>query len=384
MTTVKGSDEARSGAGVVTLSASAAGIAEAARLLTHGGIVGIPTETVYGLAASVFDEVAIGRIYEAKGRPRGNPLIVHVSREMVAGGVVAGLDGLGLIRAAALNEEQVVAIQRLVATFWPGPLTLVVPRGERVPHAATGGGESVAVRMPDHPVTARLIAAAGVPLVAPSANRFGRISPTTARQVVEELGGRVDAVLDGGACNVGVESTVVRVERDGSVTVLRDGGLSREALGQRVTVNRRGVLHAKAGVTLESPGQLASHYAPVAKVVMWEGVVGREGFHGRLLGATREGLRALRVAVLAMDEAGAGEVTSALETSEACSAVVAVATLCRSRGNAHTDRDAAARLFTLLRELDGLQPDVIAVELPGEEMAGLWRAIRDRLMRAAA
>lgn len=217
-----------------TLRADAEGIARAAAILRAGGLVAVPTETVYGLAARADSDVAVARIYEAKGRPSFNPLIVHV-RSLDQARVLAELSP----QAARLAEEH-----------WPGPLTLVLKRrtGAGLAGAVTAGLDTVALRMPDHPVMRALLEMVDFPLAAPSANRSGFISPTTAAHVLTSLDGRIDAVIDGGACVAGVESTIVAVRTDGSIEVLRPGPID---LGQ-----------LSRSTSIEAPGQLASHYAP--------------------------------------------------------------------------------------------------------------------------
>jgi L-threonylcarbamoyladenylate synthase len=215
--------------------ADAAGIARAAHILESGGLVAVPTETVYGLAARADSAEAVARIYAAKGRPDFNPLIVHVA---------------GLEQAERLGTFSPSAKQ-LAAQHWPGPLTLVVPRREDagLADAVTAGLPTVALRAPAHPVMRALLAAVDFPIAAPSANRSGFISPTCAMHVLASLDGLIDLVLDGGACAAGVESTIVAVRADGSIEELRPGPL---AIGER----------AGRGGRIEAPGQLASHYAP--------------------------------------------------------------------------------------------------------------------------
>ncbi|UOR16171.1 L-threonylcarbamoyladenylate synthase [Qipengyuania aquimaris] len=218
-----------------TLEATKSGIARAAEILRAGGLVAVPTETVYGLAARADSDDAVARIYEAKGRPSFNPLIVHVSSIEHAK------------KLADFGKEA----ERLVAEHWPGPLTLVLPRKESagLADAVTAGLPTIALRMPDHAVMQALLAEAGVPLAAPSANRSGFISPTSAQHVLASLDGRIDAVVDGGECSAGVESTIVAVRADGSVEELRPGPLDiASGTGGKGRV--------------EAPGQLASHYAP--------------------------------------------------------------------------------------------------------------------------
>ncbi|MBP5618372.1 MAG: threonylcarbamoyl-AMP synthase, partial [Clostridia bacterium] len=190
------------------------GVAEAARLLREGGVVAIPTETVYGLAADAFNEDAVRRIFTAKGRPQDNPLIVHIS---------------DMAQLPDLVTEIPDAARKLAAAFWPGPLTMVLPRSNRLPASVSAGLDTVAVRMPSNPVDRAVIEQSGCPLAAPSANRSGRPSPTAARHVLDDLDGRIDAVLMSGDCAVGVESTVILLA-GGQKRLLRPGGVTREML----------------------------------------------------------------------------------------------------------------------------------------------------------
>lgn len=221
-----------------TLAADKGGIEHAAEILRGGGLIAVPTETVYGLAARADSDIAVAKIYEAKGRPSFNPLIVHVASKQAAR-LIAGFSP----EADALADAH-----------WPGPLTLVLPRrgGARLATAVTAGLETVALRVPNHPVMREILTLVDFPLAAPSANRSGYISPTCAQHVLSSLDGRIDGVIDGGTCPSGLESTIVAVRRDGSTQVLRPGPIE-------ISSERRG-----DGATgrIEAPGQLASHYAP--------------------------------------------------------------------------------------------------------------------------
>ena len=301
--------------------ADAAVVARAIEVLRAGGVVAIPTETVYGLAADVANAAAIARVYAIKGRPVNHPLIVHVH----------ALDALDGYVAATPPTLRVLA-----ARFWPGPLTAIVARGERTPHAVTGGQETVAVRVPRHPLALAILAGFGGALAAPSANRFGRVSPTSAAHVRTDLGDDVDVIVDGGPAEVGVESTIV--DLSGPVpAVLRAGAITpsqlSDALGTAVV--------ARSGGTVRAPGQLASHYAPRARLVL--------AAPGRLDEVARE-------------HAAAG-------------ARVAVLTL-------PADPAAAARtLYATLRALDDQRYDTIVATLPPDSEANA--ALRDRLTRAS-
>ncbi|MBK3520522.1 MULTISPECIES: L-threonylcarbamoyladenylate synthase [Streptomyces] len=319
------------------MKATTSDIEKAAEVLRAGGLVALPTETVYGLGANAEDPAAVSRIFQVKGRPPTHPLIVHI------GG------------AEHLDEwvEEVPATARLLAEhFWPGPLTLVLRRGRRVPLEATGGLETVAVRVPDHPVALALLAAFGGGVTAPSANRFGSVSPTTAHHVRAELGEGVDFVLDGGPCEVGVESTIV--DATGEVpAILRPGGVTREDL--EAVLGRPVAVPATSQVRV--PGQHPSHYAPRARVVLVEPEkVVAEAEQAQELGH--------RVGVLLPAPfAGASVKTHVVETVPDSMA------------------DYARGLYGLLRELDQRGCDLIVASLPAEE--GLGLAIANRLRRAA-
>ncbi len=227
------------------------GIPQAARILREGGTVAFPTETVYGLGANALDAAAVARIFEAKNRPGWDPVIVHVSdREM--------LQQVALVSSRA---------EALIESFWPGPLTLLLPRTDAVPDVVTAGRELVGVRMPAHPVALELIRAASLPVAAPSANMFGRTSPTTAAHVLEDLDGRIDAVLDGGPTSVGVESTVLDV---GAMTIYRPGAVTAAMIaaivGDVTVFQAQAVESSKPPESLPSPGVGLRHYAPRAKL----------------------------------------------------------------------------------------------------------------------
>jgi len=326
--------------GVITkvTRANSAAIRAAADVLRAGGLVAIPTETVYGLGADATDATAVARIYAAKGRPSFNPLISHVS-DLAAARRIAQFDDAAL-RLAAL---------------WPGPLTLVLPKAQDCPVAelALAGLPTIAVRVPAHPVARELIAVFGKPIVAPSANRSGHVSPTDAQHVVADLDGRVDLVLDGGATPVGVESSIVAC-LNGTTRLLRPGGLPRaemeRALGHRFALAEDLPLMADGDEAPIAPGMLASHYAPRARLRLNSDRV-NEGEAVLAFGATLL--------------PGAKQAAMSLNLSE--------------RGDLV---EAAANLFSHLRALDAADVTSIAVmPVPPE---GLGEAINDRLARAAA
>ncbi|MBN9444951.1 MAG: L-threonylcarbamoyladenylate synthase [Bosea sp. (in: a-proteobacteria)] len=312
------------------LAADAAGIAEAAELLRAGGLVALPTETVYGLAADATSGTAVAGIYAAKERPSFNPLISH-------------LPDLASARRQGLFDANALA---LAQNFWPGPLTLVVPAspGCTVSELARAGLATVALRVPAHPVAHAVLAAAGRPIAAPSANRSGRISATSAEDALADLGGRIDAVLDAGPTEVGVESTVVSC-LDGAPRLLRPGGVPREAIEH--VIGRPLVIAGDAGHAPISPGMLASHYAPAARVRL-DAEAPQPG-----------------EAWLGFGPDGNDDHPQALNLSPS--------------GDL---REAASHLFGYLRRLDTLGPSAIAVARIPEQ--GLGEAINDRLRRAAA
>lgn len=297
-----------------------ADVDRAARILREGGIVAIPTETVYGLAALVHHQSAVARVFAVKDRPTSHPLIVHLSPHDDP------------TRWGRLDE----AATRLAGAFWPGPITLLVPRTQLVPDWVTGGRDTVALRVPAHPLALALLERLDDALVAPSANRFGRVSPTTPRHVADDLGSEVDMILDGGPCTIGVESTIVECV-DSTIRVLRHGAVTVERIADTIG-------HAPLPPAGESraPGMLASHYAPRATVLVFE----------------------------SLDEA-----------RQACEEVA------RRGGLAVVlwEPDAeiyAATLYDRLRRADNERADVVAAVLPDD--TGIGSAVRERLLKAAA
>jgi L-threonylcarbamoyladenylate synthase len=307
-------------------------IAQAARLILEGGLVAFPTETVYGLGGDATNERAVAAIFEAKGRPQFNPLISHV------------LDAGEARRLVRWNETA----DKLAARFWPGPLTLVLPRAKDSPIAllATAGLDTVAVRAPAHALAQALIRAVGRPLAAPSANRSGAVSPTRAEHVAESLGDRVQMILDGGPCAVGLESTVLDLTA-AAPTLLRPGGVTREAIEAVIGPVALSDAIPSGNAARKSPGQLESHYAPARPVRL-----------GATTIAADEGLLAFGPDV----PAGAR------------------ITLNLSPGGALAE--AAANLFAMLRALD--RPDIGRIAVMPIPETGLGLAINDRLRRAAA
>jgi L-threonylcarbamoyladenylate synthase len=305
----------------------------AVELLRKGEIVALPTETVYGLAANALDPIAVAKIFEAKGRPRFDPLIVHLP------------DDDWLEKVVDLRDQDRQLVSKLAAKFWPGPLTIVLLRKTIVPDIVTAGLDTVAVRISAHPVFAEIVRACGAPLAAPSANRFGRISPTTAQHVADELSGRVALIFDAGPTRHGIESTIV-VVRDRKIEILRRGPISSEELSEFGEVRI-----ATAGEKISAPGQLPSHYAPKTPLRLVDNVKSFESNQ--------------RCALLAWNPTKDNKRFVAI----------------RNLSEQQDLREAAANLFRYLRELDGLGVDLIVAErVPSQKLGA---AILDRLQRAS-
>ena len=306
----------------------------------------IPTETVYGLAANALDGAAVSAIFAAKGRPQDNPLISHI----------ASMDMLGMVAGRVPPQAQ-----RLAECFWPGPLTMVLPRGGAVADEVCAGLETAAVRMPSHPVAQAVIRAAGVPLAAPSANLSGSPSPTTAQDVLADMAGRVPLILDGGACEVGVESTVVSLA--GAVPVLlRPGGVTKEqledAMGCAVALSDAVLHKLKDGESAASPGMKYKHYAPKADVTILKGSF--DAYKEYMKSHCADGVYALCFT---------GE-----EPALPCP--------CVTYGRADKPDEQAHALFSALRELDARGAKTVFARCPAQE--GVAMAVYNRLLRAAA
>ena len=311
----------------------AEGSGRAVGLLAAGEPVALPTETVYGLAADATRPEAVLKIFEAKERPFFDPLIVHLPD-------ISWLD--------RITRDRSPLVQKLVDAFWPGPLTLVLPRREIVPDVVTSGLETVAVRMSAHPVFQEVCARFGKPLAAPSANRFGRISPTTAEHVMAELGGRIPLIVDGGPTEIGVESTIVSIEHD-RIKILRSGPVTVEQLSEFGEV-----VYEKRGDTPSAPGQLLSHYAPRTPMQLF-----KHAHEFIPIGNGRYGL-------LAWGDSSTVHPFAKVETLSPTQNL----------------REAATRLFAAMRRLDEAGLDLIVAEEVPE--AGLGIAIMDRLRKASA
>lgn len=310
-------------------------VTRAVELLRGGQIVALPTETVYGLAADALNPTAVVKIFEAKERPRFDPLIVHLPERQ-------WLEKIANVRA---GDRQLIL--QLADTFWPGPLTLVLPKREFVPDIVTAGLDTIAVRISAHPVFHEIVGAFGKPLAAPSANRFGQVSPTTAQHVFDELEGRIPLIIDAGQTEHGLESTIITVQ-DGRIQILRRGPITAEQLSEFGNVDT-----AAPTKTISSPGQLPSHYAPKTPLELIDTA---ENYS--LKRHERVGLLAWRP----------------IESFQRFAAV-------RQLSQEQDPREAAANLFRYLRELDALGLDcIIAERVPSR---GLGAAIMDRLERAS-
>lgn len=309
----------------------------AAQALRAGRLVAFATETVYGLGGNALDVEAVARIFAAKQRPTFDPLIVHLHQATEVEHLVREISPLA---------------RQLMERFWPGPLTLVLPKQDCVPDLVTAGLPSVAVRVPDHPQARELIRRSGVPVAAPSANPFGRISPTTAQHVLDSLGDQIDFVLDGGACRVGVESTVLQLDGDGPPRLLRPGGLSQETL-EEITgpLTRAAPPQAHSPTGLPGPGMLDQHYAPRTPLFLFE----------------------------AWDKVPPGPATGVLAfQSVPHPERFGMVEVLSPQGSLS---EAAARFFAALRRLDAAPVTTIYAQPFPEE--GLGRALNDRLIRAA-
>lgn len=325
-----------------TLLLNAAQVKTGADIIKNGGLVAIPTETVYGLGASGLDTDAVKRIFQVKGRPQDNPLILHVAS-------AEDLENW----CRDIPQEAYLLAEKL----WPGPLTMVLYKRENVPYQVTAGLETVAMRCPDHPVTRELIRLSGVPVAAPSANLSGKPSTTTAQHCIHDLWGKIDAILDGGPCRVGVESTILDLTVS-PPRILRPGGATLEQLRELLPEVELDPGLVKAGETPKAPGMKYRHYSPQAEV--------------RLLGGTRE--RFMDYVNLLPDDG-----TAVLCYAGEEGAFPGKRVLCF--GEADAPETLAANVFDCLRELD--TPEIKIICVPCPEETGVGRAVVNRLRKAA-
>ena len=323
------------------LSADNIGIKSACEILKNGGVVGIPTETVYGLAANAYDSEAIAKIFTAKGRPQDNPLIVHISDTNMLYDLAAEIPKTAL----ALAER-----------FWPGPLTMVFKKTEKVPSAVSAGLDTVAVRMPSNKTARSIIEESGLPLAAPSANISGSPSPTTANHVLCDLDGKIDAVVMGEDCTVGVESTVITLVGEHPM-LLRPGGVTLEQLKEilpDIEVNRAVLSELKAGETAASPGMKYKHYAPKTETFLVEGECFADFVNGK----------SQAVAICFSEEADQITIPKIVY------------------GSNSNQETLAQSIFAVLRDVDSLDAKAVYIHAP--QKSGIGLAVYNRLIRAAA
>lgn len=323
------------------------GIQRAASIIKSGGLVVIPTETVYGLGGDGTNAHSAEKIYAAKGRPSDNPLIIHICEPSDAD------------KYAYTNDTY----YKLAKSFMPGPLTVVLKKKDIIPSTVTGGLETVAVRCPSHPVAREIIRASGVPIAAPSANISGRPSPTCAEHVIADLDGKVDMIVDGGECDIGLESTIVMINDDGSLTLLRPGGITYDALccvceNVNISPSIEGVLSENEHPL--SPGMKYKHYAPLSPLILLD------GDRDKVLNFLIDRQSKEKVLVLCYDDE--------VESLSGCTLLPI--------GERGDIAGHAKRLFSALRESDKYSPDVIYAHMP--DKCGLGMALYNRMIRAAA
>jgi L-threonylcarbamoyladenylate synthase len=322
---------------------------EAAAILRNGGTVAFPTETVYGLGANALDEQAVKKIFQAKGRPSDNPLIVHIAK---------------IEDIEELVEEIPCRAKKLMEHFWPGPLTILFKKTNKIPDAITAGLDTVAIRMPSHPIARALIQIANIPIAAPSANLSGKPSPTQPHHVIEDLKGKVDMILCGGHCSIGLESTVLDITGESSI-ILRPGGITKEQLEEVLgNVQVDAAIEGRKGLIPKSPGMKYTHYAPKAEVIIISGETKKriEAIHGLKEEREKEGLK---VGIMATDETKAY-----YDTGE----VISV-------GSRKNLASIATNLFAILRLFDERGVDVILAEEIEQKSIGY--AVMNRMMKAA-
>ena len=323
-----------------------ADLCDASEIIRHGGLVVFPTETVYGLGGDATNPCSSEKIYQAKGRPSDNPLIIHVANPEDA-------------EPYAITNE---TYYRLAKAFMPGPLTVILPKKETIPYRTTGGLDSVAVRCPSHPIARTLIAKSGVPIAAPSANLSGKPSPTCARHVIEDLSGRVDMIIDGGDSDIGLESTIIKLDGN-SATLLRPGAITADALRcvcENVTVAPAVLNQLGEGERPLSPGMKYKHYAPSVPFVLLKGEP------SRIVSFLKEKQKSERCAILCYSE----EIPDLYGEN-----IIDI-------GKSDNLDVQAKRLFTALRDADKCNVDIIYGHLPSKEGIGL--ALYNRMLRAAA
>ncbi len=322
-------------------------IEKAGEILANGGLVGIPTETVYGLAADALNGNAVAKIFEAKGRPMDNPLIVHIKD-------IKDINKFGLVKEFPKKAKL------LAESFWPGPLTIIMPKGDCIPNEVSAGLDTVAIRFPEHQIARRIIEVANTPLAAPSANLSGSPSPTTAKHVFNDLNGKIDAVLDGGRCRVGLESTVITLATP-VPKLLRPGGITleemKEVIGE-IEVDEAVLNQIESGAVVSSPGMKYKHYAPKSRVILLRG---SDNAYREYVNSHAD----YNVAALCYD-----------------SDIIGLNTTTFSMGDKNDYETQAHKLFSSLRKIDKeSRIDIVYARCP--EPRGLGMAVYNRLIRAA-
>ncbi len=341
----------------------------AARAIRNDDVVGMPTETVYGLAGNARSPIALAKIFNTKERPTFDPLIIHVGPEVKS---LKDLAQLHLIDENQISTSLQNQINLLMKEFWPGPLTFILPKHSEVPDLATSGLSTVAIRMPRHPIAQALISASGQPLAAPSANRFGRISPTTPQAVAEELGDRIEWILDGGSSEIGVESTVISFNENEEFCILRHGGTPQEKI-ERV-LSQRVAFHSKE--KLQAPGMLESHYAPAKPFKLLPCQLAQMSFVEiqKFLEELPFGNSPVGLLLMKGDhQMGSRYLEEAIHRP-------IVSRVLSPKGDLE---EAARNLFSYMRELDTSSAVLLLAE-PCPDSVGLGHAIQDRLKRASA
>jgi L-threonylcarbamoyladenylate synthase len=359
------------------LNATPENIKIAVQALRSGDVVGIPTETVYGLAGNALSDEAIAKIFLYKSRPSFDPLIVHVAQSLNTCRKLAEAE---LINLEGMSPTQIQTCDKLMKLFWPGPLTLILPKHSRISDLVTSSLPTVGIRSPAHPVAQEILKQSKLPLAAPSANQFGRISPTKAEHVLTELGEHLNFCVEGGECSVGLESTICAVSVKGDVSVFRPGGVSQDSLQKALGTHFKGVhtelgLPAIASHSPIAPGLLESHYAPRKPMVRVKGFLKETLLEELKKSLLKNSIKLDKVAVLSTYILPGDIHTRYLKTFEKVSFHYLAENETDSLTGAHN-------LFAKLRELDESDNDLILCELPTSKQ-GLWPAIRDRLTRAS-
>lgn len=337
--------------------------------LHNGNVAGMPTETVYGLAANAFNVNAVIRIFETKERPKFDPLIVHISQPVDNKINIAYLEFLNLINPEKTDARTRKKTDTLIHTFWPGPLTIILPKNPAVPDILTSGLTTVAIRMPKHPVAQKLLKCFGGPLAAPSANRFGRTSPTTAQDVLSELGGRIEFILDGGKCDVGLESTIIHLGDDGNTYLLRPGVITKEEI--EAVINEK-LLYSDLSI---APGMLKSHYAPSKPFYMLPAIVDQlnDKQINNVLNKIHK--KNIKLGLLAYS----GDANSIAKKFKKITTLETNIAVLSETGD---PKEAARNLFAFIRSLDQSDADILFTE-PCPVSEGLGYAIQNRLRKAA-